>query len=162
MTLNPEEGRRLHVLTLLESRRITTAQAAEALGITPRQVRRLRVTLRNEGPSGLVHGNRERQSPHALAPTLRAQVVTLARGRYAGLNDVHLTEKLTTVEGLAVSRTTVRRVLRAAGVVSPRRRRPPRHRSKGGRRCRNNLSEVGGDREVVSVSRQRPPLEGSM
>jgi len=80
MSLTPEEGRRLHVLTLLESRRITTAQAAEALGITPRQVRRLRVTLRNEGPSGLVHGNRERQSPHALAPTLRAQVVTLARG----------------------------------------------------------------------------------
>jgi len=40
MTLNPEEGRRLHVLSLLERGRITTAQAAEALGITPRQVRR--------------------------------------------------------------------------------------------------------------------------
>ncbi len=139
MSLTPEEGRRLHVLTLLESRRITTAQAAEALGITPRQVRRLRVTLRNEGPSGLVHGNRERQSPHALAPTLRAQVVTLARGRYAGLNDVHLTEKLTLVEGLAVSRATVQRVLRAAGLASPRRRRPPRHRSRRPRRAQAGL-----------------------
>lgn len=139
MSLPPEEGRRLHVLTLLESRRITTAQAAEALGITPRQVRRLRVTLRNEGPSGLVHGNRERQSPHALAPTLRAQVVTLARGRYAGRNDVHLTEKLTLVEGLAVSRATVQRVLRAAGLASPRRRRPPRHRSRRPRRAQAGL-----------------------
>lgn len=139
MSLTPEEGRRLHVLTLLESRRITTAQAAEALGITPRQVRRLRVTLRNEGPSGLVHGNRERQSPQALAPTLRAQVVTLARGRYAGLNDVHLTEKLTLVEGLAVSRATVQRVLRAAGLASPRRRRPPRHRSRRPRRAQAGL-----------------------
>jgi len=139
MSLTPEEGCRLHVLTLLESRRITTAQAAEALGVTPRQVRRLRVTLRNEGPSGLVHGNRERQSPHALAPTLRAQVVTLARGRYAGLNDVHLTEKLTLVEGLAVSRATVQRVLRAAGLASPRRRRPPRHRSRRPRRAQAGL-----------------------
>ena len=34
MTLNPEEGRRLHVLSLLERGRITTAQAADALGIT--------------------------------------------------------------------------------------------------------------------------------
>ena len=35
MTLNPEEGHRLHVLSLLERGRIMTAQAAEALGITP-------------------------------------------------------------------------------------------------------------------------------
>jgi len=36
MTLPPEEGRRLHVLSLLERGRITTAQAAEGLGLTPR------------------------------------------------------------------------------------------------------------------------------
>jgi hypothetical protein len=66
-------------------------------------------------------------------------VVTLARGRYAGLNDVHLTEKLTLVEGLAVSRATVQRVLRAAGLASPRRRRPPRHRSRRPRRAQAGL-----------------------
>lgn len=98
MTPNPAESHRLHVLTLLESGRISTAQAAEALGITSRQVRRLRGTLLNEGPVGLAHGNRERRSPHALVATVRAQVVALARGQYAGLNDVHLTEKLTLVE----------------------------------------------------------------
>jgi len=53
MNLNPEEARRLHVLTLLESRRISPAQAAEALGLTPRQVRRLRRTLRTTGPAAL-------------------------------------------------------------------------------------------------------------
>jgi len=34
MTLTPEEARRVHVLTLLEGKRITRAQAAEALGFT--------------------------------------------------------------------------------------------------------------------------------
>jgi hypothetical protein len=52
---------------------------------------------------------------------------------------VHLTEKLTTVEGLAVSRATVQRVLRAAGRPSPRRRRPPRHRSRRPRRAQAGL-----------------------
>ena len=130
MTLTPEEAHRLHVLTLLESRRITPAQAAEALGLTPRQVRRLRRTLRIVGPEGLAHGNRGRPSARHLAAGVRSQILTLARGRYAGLNDVHFTEKLTTASGLAVSRATVRRTLRAAGLVSPRRRRPPRHRSR--------------------------------
>jgi len=139
MTLTPEEARRVHVLTLLEGKRITPAQAAEALGLTPRQVRRLRVGLRRAGPAALVHGNRGRPAPNQLPGSLRAQIVSLARGRYAGLNDHHLTEKLTTLEGLAVSRATVRRVLRAAGLVSPRRRRPPRHRSRRPRRAQAGL-----------------------
>ena len=42
MPLTPEEGRRLHVLGLLERGQLTTAQAAEALRLTTRQVRRLR------------------------------------------------------------------------------------------------------------------------
>lgn len=139
MPLTAEEGRRLHVLNLLERGQITTAQAAEALELTARQIRRLRGTLRQAGPAGLAHRSRERPAHNRLAAPLRAQVVALARGRYAGLNDVHLTEKLTAVEGLPVSRATVRRLLRAAGVGSPRRRRPPRHRSRRPRRAQAGL-----------------------
>src|SRR5512147_5471 len=139
MTLTQEEGRRLHVLTLLEGSQITTAQAAEALGLTTRQVRRLRAGLRCAGPAALIHGNRGHRSSRRLPDGLRTQLLALARGRYAGLNDHHLTEKLTAVEGIAVSRATVQRVLRAAGVVSPRRRRPPRHRSRRPRRAQAGL-----------------------
>jgi hypothetical protein len=139
MPLTPEEGRRLHVLSLLERGQITTAQAVEALELTARQIRRLRGTLRQAGPAGLAHRSRERPAHNRLATPLRAQVVAVARGRYAGLNDVHLTEKLTAVEGLPVSRATGRRILRAAGVGSPRRRRPPLHRSRRPRRAQAGL-----------------------
>jgi len=139
MTLTPEEGRRVHVLTLLEGKRISVGQAAKGLGLTPRQVRRLRVRLREAGPAALIHGNRGRRSDCRLPEALTTQILTLARGRYAGLNDVHLTEKLTTVEGLVVSRATVQRVLRAAGLRSPRRRRPPRHRSRRPRKAQAGL-----------------------
>jgi len=139
MTLTPEEGRRVHVRTLLEGKRISVGQAAKGLGLTPRQVRRLRVRLREAGPAALIHGNRGRRSDCRLPEALTTQILTLARGRYAGLNDVHLTEKLTTVEGLVVSRATVQRVLRAAGLRSPRRRRPPRHRSRRPRKAQAGL-----------------------
>lgn len=139
MELTPEEARRLHVLTLLETRRITAAQASEALGLSTRQIRRLRKQMRRTGPEGLVHGNRGRPTHNRLSAELRARVVALARGRYAGLNDQHLTEKLTAVEGLTVSRASVRRILRAAGVAAPRRRRPPRHRRRRPRRPQAGL-----------------------
>jgi hypothetical protein len=95
--------------------------------------------MRQTGPAALIHGNRGRRSDRRLPEALTTQILTLARGRYAGLNDVHLAEKLTTVEGLTVSRATVQRVLRAAGLVSPRRRRPPRHRSRRARRAQAGL-----------------------
>ena len=41
MPLTQREAQRVHVLTLLASGKVTTAQAAEALGITRRQLRRL-------------------------------------------------------------------------------------------------------------------------
>lgn len=63
MTLIPEEARRVHVLTLLEGKRITPAQAAEALGLTPRQVRRLRVRLRREGLSIQLRASAGRRRP---------------------------------------------------------------------------------------------------
>ena len=139
MTLSPGECQRLHVLTLLESSKATAAKVAEALGITLRHLRRLRGKLRRGGPAALAHGNRDRPSPRALPAVVRAQVVAFARGRYTGLNDIHLTEQLTAVEGLVVSRATVRRLLRAAGVASPRRRRPPRHRGRRPRRPQAGL-----------------------
>jgi hypothetical protein len=139
MTLTPDAERKLHVLTLLEGKRISLGQAAEALGLSPRQVRRLRGALRRDGPAALIHGNRTRRAPHRLPEALRTQIVALARGRYAGLNDVHLTEKLTALEGLTVSRATVQRVLRAAGLGSPRHRRPPQHRSRRARRAQAGL-----------------------
>jgi hypothetical protein len=134
MPLPPKEAKRLHVLTLLEASTITTKQAMEALGLSRRQLCRLRAKLRAGGPAALAHGNGGRAVAHALPAPLRAQVVALARGQYAGLNDVHLTEKLTEVEGLPVSRPSVRRILRAAGLGSPRTRRVPRHRSRRPRR----------------------------
>jgi hypothetical protein len=49
-------------------------------------------------------------------------------GRYAGCNHQHLTELLAEREGIVVSRPTIWRILTAAGVRSPRQRRPPKFR----------------------------------
>ena len=49
--------------------------------------------------------------------------MALLQGRYAGLNDCHLTEKLREVEGLPLSRSTVRRLRRGLGLPATRRRR---------------------------------------
>ena len=52
--------------------------------------------------------------------------MALATGAYSGFNHSHLTEMLADREGIHLSRSTVRRVLLAGGIGSPRRRRAPK------------------------------------
>ena len=52
----------------------------------------------------------------------------LARNSYPGVNHTHLAELLAEREEVALARSMVRRILVEAGLPSPRRRRPPRHR----------------------------------
>ena len=61
---------------------------------------------------------------------MRRSVLRLARTTYAGFNDHHLCEKLCEVEGFSLSRETLRRLLRQAGLGSPRQRRAPAHRQR--------------------------------
>ena len=137
--MSQRELHRYHTLRLVLEGRITGAQAAASLRLSERHVWWLLARLRQEGRRALVHGNRGRPSGRRLPAALCGQILTLARGQYAGLNTTHLTEKLQAEAGLTVSRATVHRLLRAAGLARPRRRRPPRHRARRPRRAQAGL-----------------------
>ncbi|MDE3113140.1 MAG: ISNCY family transposase [Chloroflexota bacterium] len=127
--------KRTLVLTRLVAQKIDVAEAALVLGLSERSVRRLRSLFVAEGPEALVHGNTGRRPAHALDPALARRVVAAAKDGYAGLNDTHLSELLAEREGLVVSRRSVQRILRTAGIASPRKRRSPRFRSRRQRRA---------------------------
>lgn len=125
-----------------------------ALGLSIRQVRRLKGGYEREGIGALVHGNRGRRPHHCLSKELKARVLELATGRYAGCNDQHLSELLGEREKIKVSRPSVRRILRAAGIRSPRKRRVPKHRSRRERMPQEGmLLQIDGSRHDWLESR---------
>lgn len=131
ITLNMQQQKRLQVLGWLEGGRLTAEAAATVLGLSRRQVLRLKGAYRREGIRAVVHGNSGRTAAHAVAATTREQVLQVARSEeYRGYNHTHLCEELAETQGIVLSRRTVARILRAAGMRSPRRRRPSRHRSR--------------------------------
>src|SRR5512134_2157300 len=107
-TMRRKEVPRAGLLKAVRAGKITNAEGARAMRLSVRQVLRVKVRFATEGVAGLVHRLRGRPSPRRLAPELRARAAALMQGRYAGLNDCHLTEKLQEVEGLRLSRSTVR------------------------------------------------------
>lgn len=137
--MSQRELHRYHTLRLVVERRITVAQAATTLGLSPRHVWRLKARLHREGRGAIIHGNRGQPSARRVPTATQQQILTLAQGRYAGLNTTHLTEKLHNDEHLRISRPTVYRLLRAAGVARPRHRRSPRHRARRARKAQAGL-----------------------
>ncbi len=128
LTLTRKEQNRLQVLNGVLEDQISVGQAAEVLGVSERHVWRILAAYRKDGAAALAHGNRSRPPSNATSKATMAKVISLARTCYRGANHTHLTELLAEREGIALSRSTVRRMLTGAGVASPRRRRPPRHR----------------------------------
>jgi len=100
------------------------------LQLSERQVQRLKRRYQPDSVGWVQHGNCGRSMPWAVSIPQKQLILRLARGKYQGFHDSHLTEKLHNEQQLSVSRETVRRILRAAKLASPQKRRPRRYRSR--------------------------------
>ena len=129
VTLTVREQKRLYVITEVLAGRWSATQAAAKLELSLRQMRRLLAAFRRDGPAALPHRSRGRPSHRRIPPEIRQKVLTLARTSYPDYNDHHLTDVLADDHGIQLSRSSVRRLRREAGLATPRKKRAPRHRS---------------------------------
>jgi transposase len=128
--MSQKEAPRVGLLKALVAGRVTGGEVAAALHLSERQVRRLRRRFETKGAEGLLHRSRGRPSLRRLAQRLRQRVAALLTTVYRDFNDCHATEKLQEVEGLALSRATVRRWRQALGRPAKHRRRPRQYRAR--------------------------------
>ena len=122
-----------------QHRQIDSRQAVTLLGLSRRQFWRLLAAYRETGEKSLAHGNRGRRPGNATSDSVAARVIELARDRYPDANHTHLVQLLEEREAIQISRQTLRRILASAGIKSPRRRRPPRHRVRRERMPREGM-----------------------
>lgn len=137
--MSKRQWKRLEAVERIEGGRLMMGEAAEVLGLSKRQVRRLRRAVERRGAKGVMHGNTGRAPRHRVSDQVRDEIIGLRRKKYAGFNDQHFTEKLCEVELVEISRASVQRILRAAGIGPPRRRRAPKHRRRRDRKPQAGL-----------------------
>ena len=125
-----KEQHKVKMIVDYESGKVTARRAAELLGISKRHFRRLVAGFRQRGVGALAHGNRGRSPANRIPEQVRQEILRLAKETYSDYNDSHFTEELAEQpEPIVVSRSTLRRIRRAAGQGSPRKRRAPEYRS---------------------------------
>lgn len=114
-TLTVAQSQKHQVIQTAVDGHLTNAQAAGALGLSVRQVQRLKRKVQRDGPAGIRHGNAGHEPHNKLPQVLRRKILDLAATAYAQYNFSHMADALPQDEGIVVSDETLRRLLRPLG-----------------------------------------------
>lgn len=141
--MSGKERIRLEALARVGRGELTVVAAAELMGLSVRQARRVWRRYREMGDAGLVHGLRGRVSNRRLSGDVRDQLVKCHQKRYADFGPTLACEKLAK-DDLAVSPNTLTALLKERGLWKRRRRRGKHRKRRERRSCFGSLIQMDG------------------
>jgi len=109
--MNSKEMKRLEVMQKLAEGRMKRKKAAEELGISQRQVKRLWKAYRAKGAAGLVSQQRGKVSHNHLTEETERAVIDLLHSRYTDFGPTLAQEKLVEMDGVKISVSSVRKIM---------------------------------------------------
>ena len=143
--MSVKEAGRLAVLSQVLQRQLSQAQAAQQLGLSVRQIKRLCRRLRTEGEAGLISRRRARPSNRKIAQAVRESVLQLVRQHYRDFGPELAREYLAREHGFIHSSETLRGWMIEAGLWQPKPRRAARvHPARARRACLGELVQIDG------------------
>ena len=122
--MSEKQLNRYSVVSKIISGHLTIAEASANLGISERQVIRLKKGVLAEGAAFLIHKNTNRKPKHAFVDSLASKITALKQSEpYVSANFMHFQELLERQEGIKISYSALHSVLTSVGIKSPKKRR---------------------------------------
>jgi transposase len=145
LTMSSKEISKLEVMQRLKEKSLGQRAAAEMLNVSVRQVKRMFKSYREKGAAGLVSQRRGRESNNRLNEATRVQALDLLGSKYRGFGPTLACEKLVEVEGLKISKESVRKMMLVEGLWKARRvRKIVTHQMRERRPCLGELVQIDG------------------
>jgi hypothetical protein len=126
ISMSKKELSRLEVVTKVHERRLTILQAAEYLGLSQRQIKRLSKRIKAEGPAGIVSKRVGKRGNHQLAAGLREVAIGLIKDNYEDFGPTLAHEYLSERDKLPISVSSVRNIMVAEGIWAGKEQRKKR------------------------------------
>lgn len=142
ITLSQEKLKQSHVLErLISDSNYTNAEAAKDMGLSKRQVIRLKGEYKKQGIDALVHKNVGRVPVHAFSEEMRQKIIDLKNTKiFEKANFCHFREILAREEyNINISYSALHSILTSAGIKSPKKRRPAKKHRRRKRKVREGI-----------------------
>jgi hypothetical protein len=118
--LTPEEQYKFDVLTKLIKKEVKSGQAAKILGVSVRQIQRLRRGVQNNGLNAVIHKLKGKQGNHCMDPVIKMNALQFIKEKYPDFKPTFAAEKLADRHGITVSAETTRRWMTEKGLWKTR------------------------------------------
>ncbi len=113
--VSQRELKRLHIIQKVLNEKLSQVEAGEILLLSDRQIRRIVSKIRQEGDKGIRHGLRGKPSSRMLPKKVKEKAIKFYREKYKGFGPTLLSEKLLELEGIKISKETLRNWLIETG-----------------------------------------------
>lgn len=124
ISLTRKQLNKLDIINKANAGFLTVAEAASALGLSERQVQRLKKEVRELGPSAVVHKNSLQIAHNALSSETIDKIVSLKKSdQYEAANFCHFREILSEHHSIELSYSALHGILSNANINSPMKRR---------------------------------------
>jgi hypothetical protein len=145
ITVSMREIDRLKTIQAIIDGNLRPGLAAERLGLTDRQIRRLVERYNAEGPHGLVSRQRGKASNRQLPTGLESRAIRLIQEHYHDFGPTLACEKLAERHGLVLAKASIYRIMVRNGLWIPRKSRPPKiYQPRNRRACLGELIQIDG------------------
>ena len=128
-TFTPKEQYKLAIINQTLRNEMTNGQAGKLLGISPRQIRRLKMRVRQHGDRSVIHHLKGKQSNHTVPSAFKEKILARVQETYADFKPAFAAEKLKEDDQLLVHPQTLRRWMVASGLWKERKRKKPQYRA---------------------------------
>jgi transposase len=115
ITMSTKELNRIQIIERVVSNGLNQTQAAETLGVSPRQMRRLIASYKDSGALALTSKKRGKPSNHRLSDEIKQKALELIKANYYDFGPTLANEKLLELHGIHLSIETVRKLMADAG-----------------------------------------------
>lgn len=122
ITLTEAELFKYETITKLNSGLITIKQARAQLGLSARQIKRLKKRVADRGADGVMHGLRGKPGNKRMAQNIVDEASKLLTEKYADFGPTFAAEKLQGVHGIALSDETARTLMTRLDLWKPKKK----------------------------------------
>ena len=144
LTMSQKEVYRLQIISEIERQRLTNLEASEILGISERQLYRIRAKVGKEGTKGVIHKLRGRKSNRGYPEAMKERIIELHKKQYWDYGPTLFSEELVKNYSLDINHETLRRWMRSEGIITSERKKRPHRKRRERRSCFGDMIQFDG------------------
>lgn len=128
LIMSQKEVNKYDIIKKTINKEINATEASRLLNLTTRQIRRLKRKVKEEGASGLTHGNRGKIGNRAIPDNEKEKIIRLLHQKYPDFGPLLAAEKLEEKHKIKRDKSTIRTIMIAEGLWKPRGKKKEKHR----------------------------------